>query len=84
MEKTFSNQFLQSEHGEKMCTGKEVLRQHSYMIANFYFFVLLTLLGSWGAWRNLLVGVDRGFRSQAVELFAADQVDLLEVLHLLL
>lgn len=47
-------------------------------------FVLLTLLRSWGARRNFLVGVDGGLRCQAVELFPADQVDLLEVLHLLL
>lgn len=47
-------------------------------------FRALTLLGSWGARRNFLVGVDRGLRRQAVELFPADQVDLLEVLHLLL
>lgn len=50
----------------------------------YVFFRVLTLLGSWGAWRDFLVGVDRGFRGQAVELLTADQVDLLEVLHLLL
>lgn len=50
----------------------------------FVCFRVLTLLWSWRAWGNFLVGVDRGFRRQAVKLFAADQVDLLEVLHLLL
>lgn len=45
---------------------------------------VLTLLGLRGAGRDFLVGVDGGFRGQTVELFAADQVDLLEVLHLLL
>lgn len=45
---------------------------------------VLTLLGFGGAWRDCLVGVDGRFRGQAVKLFAADQVDLLEVLHFLL
>lgn len=47
-------------------------------------FSVLTLLGPWGAWGDFLVGVDGGFRGQTVELFTADQVNLLEVLHLLL
>lgn len=51
---------------------------------NVCVFNALTLLGFRGAWRHFLVGVDRGLRRQAVELFPADQVDLLEVLHLLL
>lgn len=44
----------------------------------------LTLLGAGRPRRHFLVGVDRGFRGQAVELFAADQMNLLEVFHLLL
>lgn len=47
-------------------------------------FVPLTLLRSRRPWGNFLVGVHRGLRRQAVELFTADQVDLLEILHLLL
>lgn len=44
----------------------------------------LTLMGLRRARGDFLVGVDGGFGGQAVKLFAADQVNLLEVLHLLL
>lgn len=57
---------------------------HSYNVCVSVSPCVLTLLGFWGARRNFLVGVNRGFRRQAVKLFTADQVDLLEVLHLLL
>lgn len=45
---------------------------------------VLTLVGFGGSGGNFLVGVDGRLRRQAVKLLAADQVDLLEVLHLLL
>lgn len=45
---------------------------------------VLTLLGAGRPRRHFLVGVNRGFRGQAVELFAADQMNLLKVFHLLL
>lgn len=45
---------------------------------------LLTLLGSWGTGGDFLIGIDGGFWGEAVELLAADEVNLLEILHLLL